>query len=163
MGRTNPGDPIKPFPFMKKLKEAARNGVWWGAAAGGTAAVTVPEPTVITISAAIGFVGGTISYLDSAWVAHRNDDPLPMFDKKTTFLFDLVLTILFLLLFVLPAIHLDYILRPNSLLPGLRSLPGWFGFAAIFLSAFLIPLIRGLICNLGLAREARDEDTRSFP
>jgi hypothetical protein len=154
MGRRRRDKP--PFPWRKKLKEAGRNGLWWGGVGGAGAAVTVPEPFTILISAAIGFVGGTAAYFDGAYAAHRNDDPLPVFDRSTAFLFDTVLTILCLLFFVFPALYLDHTLRPNSFLPGMRSLPGWFGFAAMFLSAFLIPVVRGLICNLGLAREADD-------
>jgi len=139
----------RPFKKLKTLREAMRNGMWWGATGAGGAAVTVPHPAVIVALGLIGFAGGTIAYFDGAWVAHRNDDPI--FDRPTTFLFDTVATIICLMLFVTPALRLDKVLRPGA------ALPGWCGFAAMFLSAFLIPTTRGLLCNLGLTRQSDDD------
>jgi hypothetical protein len=88
------------------------------------------------------------------YVKHRADDPSPVFDGPTTFLFDVTGYIVCLLLFVVPALGLDHALRPHAVLPGL------FGFAAMFLSAFLMPVLRGLLINLGVVRSGdglRDE------
>jgi len=114
-------------------------------------------------SGLIGFAVGAFAYLDSAYVAHRNDEPLAVFDRQTVFLFDTVLTLLFIMLFVLPALSLDHALRPSSLLPGFAHLPGWFGFASMGMSAFLIPAIRALICNFGLARELEPNEPYDRP
>jgi hypothetical protein len=126
-----------------------RNGLWWGATGAGGTAVTTASHSAIALAGGIGLVGGAFAYFDAAWVAYRNDEP--RFDSQTTFLFDTAATIVCILLFVVPAMRLDFEIKPNAPLPGL------FGYAAMFLSAFLIPVTRGLLCNLGLVREADHE------
>ena len=116
-----------------------------------TTAVTVPEPTTIATLAAVAFAGGAAFGLAGEYMNHRADDPAPVFNGPTTLLFDTAGMVLSFLLFVVPALRLDLALRPDDPLPGL------FGFMALFLSVFLVTILRGLLCNLGLAREEEDE------
>jgi hypothetical protein len=150
MTHKDPNAPKPKFPWKKALKGSWRAGVWGAVTGGGSGSVT-GSATKAAMFAGIGFVGGAGAHFHGEVVKHREDDPLPVFDDATTFLFDTVMMIVCLLLFVVPAMHLEHSLWPNE------ALPGYFGFAALFLSCFLIPVTRGLICNLGLAREPRDE------
>ena len=142
------GEPRPPFRWGVALAAAAAAGVVNAATAAGAAAVTVPEPTIIALLGGIGFAGGTVSSLAGGYVKHLLDDPSPVFDGPTKILFDAVGYIVCLLLFVFPAFGLDHALRPAA------ALPGSFGFAALFLSTFLMPVVRGLLINLGFARDA---------
>lgn len=145
-------DPRPPFPWRRAIAGALTVGVGSGATTAGCAACTVPEPFTIATVGAIGFAGATLSNFGGEVVKHFADDPSPLFDGRTRFLFDTTGYVICLLLFVVPALALDHALRPAA------PLPGYFGFAALFLSAFLMPVLRGLLINLGLARE---EDPRA--
>jgi hypothetical protein len=101
-------------------------------------------------------VGSTVSSFTGEYVKHRADDPSPVFDGPTTLLFDLTGYIICLLLFFVPAISLDHALRPDA------ALPSPFGFAALFLSAFLMPVLRGLLINLGLVRDGSARDLEPY-
>jgi len=81
------------------------------------------------------------------YISHRLDDPTPVFDRRTTILFHVTGLLLCFLLFVVPALQLDHAIRESGPLPGL------FGYFAFLLSVFLVTILRGLLCNLGLARE----------
>jgi hypothetical protein len=149
----NPDGRKPKFPWKKASKGAFRAGCWGAATGAGSGSVT-GSPTKTVIFGVIGFVGGAGAHFHGEIVKHREDDPLPVFDDATTFLFDTVMMIVCLLLFVFPAMQLD-----RTVWPG-EALPGYFGFAALFISCFLIPVMRGLICNLGLAREPYEGERR---
>lgn len=150
MTKTNPDGTKPKFPWEKATKGSFRAGLWGAMTGGGSGSVT-GSPAKAAIFAAIGFVGGAGAHFHGEIVKHREDDPLPVFDDSTTLLFDTVMMIICMLLFVLPAMQLDHSLRLTE------ALPGYFGFAALFLSCFLIPVTRGLICNLGLASDPGDQ------
>lgn len=151
MSRKNqPGQPPQ-FLWGKALRNAAVKGTETGAISAGTAAVTVPEPVTIATVGAVGFAGGALFALAGEFMNHWTDDPAPVFDFRTTLLFDTTGLVLSFLLFVIPALQLDHAMNPGA------ALPGWFGYMALFLSSFLVTVLRGLLCNLGLARE---EDER---
>jgi hypothetical protein len=146
----NPDGPKPPFRWGRTLKSSAALGSGAAGTAAATAAYTSGDPITVAVAAAIGFVGATTTNFAGEYMKHRADDPSPVFDGPTTLLFDTAGYIICLLLFVVPALGLDHALRPGA------SLPGLFGFAALFLSAFLMPVLRGLLINLGVARNADD-------
>ena len=140
----------------KTLRGAARAGAELGFGAGVTAAVT-GEPTLIAATAALGFAGGAVWKIGGDCVNYWKDDPSPVFDADTVFLFEMVGMIICFLLFVLPAYRLDLIVQPEGIWPGvLAPLPGYFGFLALFLSIFLVTILRGLLINLGIVRSEDD-------
>jgi hypothetical protein len=110
-------------------------------------AIHFPEPHTIALVGGISFAGVFAFSLGGEYINHRADDPV--FDGRTTFLFDTTGVVLSYLLFVMPAIGLDQTLHP--------AIPGAYSYAALFLSAFLITVLRGLFCNMGWARESEDQ------
>ena len=141
-----------PFPWRRAAAGAVTVGIGTSGTAASCTAATFPDPATIATVAAIGFVGGTASNFCGEVVKHYFDDPAPLFDGRTRLLFDTVGYVISLMLFVVPALALDHALRPAA------PLPGYFGFAALFLSTFLMPVLRGLLINLGLVREEDPRD-----
>ncbi len=139
------------FPWLRAMSSAANAGAWAAAAAAGAAATNGVDQFNTALLAAIGFGGAAGSLLTGEFIKHRLDDPVPVFDGPTTLLFDTAGTVIGLLLFFIPALQLDRALHPNT------PVPGAFGFAALFLTAFLLPVLRGLLCNLGLVQPEREE------
>jgi hypothetical protein len=146
-----PDAPPQPFRWFRVTGQAVSAGAWSGAAAASAAAASGAGPVVIGKMATIAFVGTAGSTFSGEFMKHRLDDPLPVFDGPTTLLFDMAGTVIALLLFFIPALQLDRVLHPDEALPGV------FGFAALFLTAFLLPVLRGLLCNFGLVRVEEDQ------
>jgi hypothetical protein len=147
----NPNAPAPAFPWFRALGRAANAGAWSGAAAGGAAAVNGSRPLAIATAAAFAFAGTAAATYNGEVMKHRLDDPSPVLDGPTAMLFDTAGMIIGLMLFFLPALQLDHALHPDW------ELPGAFGYAALFLTGFLLPVLRGLLINLGVAR-AEDSD-----
>lgn len=161
---TKTSGPRPVFPLKKAIRNSANKGVTTGILAGGTkAAAFLPVVGVflgpaalvaIPVAAAVGFVGAAVVGFGGEIMNYMTDEPLPVFDSRTTLLFDTVGMIVCFMLFVIPALRLDLALSSST------SLPGAFGYMTLFLSAFLITILRGLLCNLGIARES-DDRTRT--
>ncbi len=140
----------------KTLRGAGRAGTNAAFLAGATAAPSGELISIATI-AALGFAAGATANIAGVCINYWKDDPSPVFDDDTVFLFDMVGMIICFLLFVLPAYQLDLIVQPEGIWPGaLTPLPGYFGFLALFLSIFLVTILRGLLVNLGLVRSEDD-------
>jgi uncharacterized membrane protein len=152
MPQTHPDAPPPPFPWKKAWRNSIVKGAECATLGGAATAVTAPEPVTVAIVSAISFAGGVSFGMFGEYMNHKTDDPAPVFDARTTLLFDTVGMVVCFLLFVIPAIRLDHAL-------GLSDPQGWrFFYMALFLSAFLVTILRGLMCNLGLAREADRRD-----
>ena len=137
------------------LKRAGRAGLETAILSGATAAVTA-EPLTTTTIAAVGFIGGATILVAGECVNYWKDDPSPAFGDDTVFLFDTAGLIICFLLFVLPACALDLSLIDTE--PGTgAALPGALGFLALFLSVFLVTILRGLLVNLGVVRHVDDD------
>lgn len=152
MKRADPDKPPAPFAWGKAATGTLIMSVGGAATAAGSAAYTSGDSTTMAVVAGIAFAGTAAFGFLGEYIKHRADDPSPVFDGPTTLLFDLAGYIVCLLLFYIPALGLDHAVRPAAALPGL------FGFAALFLSALLLPVLRGLLINLGLVRDARETD-----
>jgi hypothetical protein len=151
MGGEDQKVPKPPFRWSRTSKRSVAVGAGNAATAAAAAAASGADPIAICVAAGIGFVGGGATDFVGEYMKHRADDPSPVVDGPTTLLFDVSGYIICLLLFFVPALALDHALHPAS------PLPGFFGFAALFLSVFLMPVLRGLLINLGLVGRARDE------
>jgi hypothetical protein len=148
MTRRSPHAPPPRFPWRKALRNAGVKGVEEAVIHGGVTALHFPEPNIVALAAAITFAGGFVFSFGGEVINHRADDPL--FDARTTFLFDTTGVVAAYLLFVMPALALDQSLHP--------AIPGAYSYAALFLSAFLITVLRGLFCNMGWAREPEERE-----
>jgi hypothetical protein len=150
--RPNPDKPPAPFAWGKAATGTLVMSVGGAATAAGSAAYTSGDSATVAVVAGIAFIGTAAFGFLGEYVKHRADDPSPVFDGPTTLLFDLTGYIICLLLFYIPALGVDHAVRPAAALPGL------FGFAALFLTALLLPVLRGLLINLGLVSSERESD-----
>lgn len=146
----------RPFNWRRTRRTALVTGTAAGTAtvlAKVAAVVIVAEPVtmaaILTVSG-IYFVCTASSTVAAEYVNHRLDDPSPVFDARTTTLYDLVGLTFGFLLFVIPAMQLEHALRPGQLVPGPMAL------LAFCLTAFGVTISRGLLVNLGLVRNSDD-------
>lgn len=89
------------------------------------------------------------------YVIHKLDDPV--FDTRTTILFDLTGLTFGLLLFVIPALQLEATIRPGIHLPGALTL------LVMGILSFAIVLLRGLLMNLGIVRDGESAERDRLP
>lgn len=151
------GLPHPPFNWAK----AGRTALVHGSGAGVltvlaklAAAGLVAEPVTATIMLTMGsiYAVGTASIaVAGEYINHKFDDPSPVFDARTTILFDLVGLSFGFLLFVIPAMQLDLALHPGG------PVPGYVALLAFCVSAFAVVVLRGLLVNLGIVRNADDD------
>ena len=142
------------FPWGKAIRNAGVKGADAGAKAGIAASVTGEPTTILTIAGIAAGSAATGSFIGDI-VNHFTDDPSPVFDTRTTILFDLVGMTVCFLLFVIPAMILDATVNPAG-----AALPGFYGILAFGFSAFLVSILRGLLINLGLVREEDEDEQR---
>ena len=151
-----------PFSWRKARRTAAVHGFFAGAAAAATKvaiAWVMVEPisgtVVLTVTGITAVAIGSAS-LGGEAVNHKLDDPI--FDARTTILFDLVGLTFGYLLFVVPAMQLEAALRSG------HETPGAFALLALCLTSFGVVILRGLLMNFGVVRDGtyyeRDRMTR---
>jgi len=136
-------------------RKARRTGAVFGI--GGGVSVTLAkvagamiliEPvtaTAVLLTAGITAVCTGSTAVAAEYVNHKLDDPV--FDARTTILFDLVGLAFGFLLFVIPAMQLEVALRPGS------PTPGPFAVLALCFTTFGVVVLRGLLMNLGIVRD----------
>lgn len=146
----------KPFKWRKAGSTAAVHGVGngvLGMSATAASAWLLAEPISATAVLVIGGIYGAGSAaiaVAGEYVNHRLDDPV--FDTRTTILFDLVGLTFGFLLFVIPAMQLEAALRTSN------GTPGAFAFLTMLLTSFGVVILRGLLMNLGIVRDGENAD-----
>jgi hypothetical protein len=111
-------------------------------------AAPVLEPVTIATAAVSAGALAAVTAMVGEVFNHYLDDPSPLFDSRTTALFNIVGMTVCTLLFVVPASILDAVLASGQ--PAV--LPGYFGMMAFALSGFLVAVLRGLLINLTMDR-----------
>lgn len=150
MGKPDDGT-AKAFNWRKARRTGAVFGVGGGVSTIATKVATtliLIEPitaTAVLLTAGITAICAGSTSMVAEYVNHKLDDPV--FDTRTTILFDLIGLTFGFLLFVIPAMHLEVALRPGQALPGPLSI------LALSLTAFGVVLLRGLLMNLGIVRD----------
>lgn len=152
----------KSFNWIKARRTALVHGSGAGvltALAKLAAIAIVPEPVLVeAMLAASGiYAVGTASIaVLGEYINYKFDDPSPVFEARTTILFDLVGLSFGFLLFVIPAMQLDLALRPGAPVPGYMAL------LAFCVTAFGVTVLRGLLVNLGIVRNTDDRRSENM-
>ena len=160
-------DPKKPpqkFSHRKTLRNGAVNATVAALGMGTLAAVleTVQPGASADMVQVVAEEAGTAAYgalvltYAGEYANHKLDDPSPVFDGKTTALYNMTGLTLCFLLFVLPALSLDHMVTDGNARVGMLT------HMALWLSVFVITISRGLLINLGLVRAEDDIEHENF-
>lgn len=152
MGRVDESGQSLSFSWGK----AARNSISSGVAAvvtGGLVAAQNDDPVIISLVVSVTFGSTVVGTFVGEFTNSIYDDPHPVFDHRTTVLFNLVGMIVCFFVFVVPAMILGALVTPGTYL-----IPGFFGYVAFGLSGFFVAIVRGLLVNLGLVHDENGDD-----